>query len=511
MEARTAEEEILIGIWGEVLGKEEVGIEENFFDLGGHSLLATELVFQVGRAFQMEVPIRALFQAPTVAEMAKAIEAFQRDGVTTLFGEQSKIDLESEAILEPAIQFPAEPINRTGDWQNIFLTGSTGFLGIFLLSELLQQTDAHFYCLVRASGIDEAFNRIQKGLESYSLWDESFGQRIIPVLGNLSKPHLGVSAEEFQALASKVDVIYHNGALVNFIYPYSALKASNVLGTQEVLRLASQIKVKPLHYISTVSVFASNDQFATRIVREEDEIGPSAGIRVGYSQSKWVAERLVHIARSRGLPVCIYRPGRIAGHSQTGVSNLGDFASRYIKGSIQISSVPNSDNDVDLTPVDYVSKAIAHLSKQKGSIGKAFHLMNPRPIRFIDLMDCIRSFGYQLERVPYSEWREKLISDCAHSTENALYQFLPFFKKSTETSGIGVQEAPSRPKQLQFDYQNTLTGLEGTSIVCPPADADLVSTYMSYFIRSGFLDTSTPGRKIDPPLQGERMAHGLGD
>lgn len=76
---------------------------------------------------------------------------------------------------------------------------------------------ADIYCLVRAANPESDKQKIQSSLESYSLWNESFSVRIIPIIGELSKPLLGLSEEEFKALANKIDIIYHNGALVNFI------------------------------------------------------------------------------------------------------------------------------------------------------------------------------------------------------------------------------------------------------------------------------------------------------
>jgi acyl carrier protein len=71
---RTAVEETLAGIWSEVLGVEPVGIHDDFFDLGGHSLLATQVISRVNDTFGRNVPLRSLFETPTIAELAKAFE-----------------------------------------------------------------------------------------------------------------------------------------------------------------------------------------------------------------------------------------------------------------------------------------------------------------------------------------------------------------------------------------------------------------------------------------------------
>jgi thioester reductase-like protein len=295
---------------------------------------------------------------------------------------------------------------------------------------------------------------------------------------------LGLSKEQFQQMASQLDAIYHNGAFVNFTYPYSVLKAPNVLGTQEVLRLASQVKVKPVHFISTISVvFSSNPN--VRVVQEQDSLDDAKMPSEGYAQSKWVAEKLVTIARERGLPVCIYRPGRISGHSQIGVCNTGDHTYRMIKGCIQLGSIPNQDIQLNLSPVDYVSKAIVYLSMENESLGKAFHLVNPQPLPLSEMTNYISSLGYPVERVGYEKWRSQLMN-AVDSPENALYPLMSIFAE--ETSNTQSKNSP-----LQLDCQNTLTGLAGTPIICPPVDAELFSTYFSYLIQTGFLNP--------PPLQ----------
>ena len=472
---RSPVEQQLAEIWAKVLGLERVGIHENFFELGGHSLLLTQLLVQVRDRFQVDLSLGNLFEAPTVLGLAEKIEAAQQ--TRSSIADRDFVTLSAEAVLDPTIRPNTARSTFPSSEKSIFLTGATGFLGAFLLYELLRQTTAEIYCLVRQSGKKQ----LQTNLESYLLWDESFSGRIIPVVGDLAQPLLGLDEAEFRALASQIDVIYHNGAWVHHTLPYSMLKAANVLGTQEILRLASQIQLKPVHFISTTSVFGSSERAGIKVVREQDSLDDSQVSANGYAQSKWVAEKLVNTARDRGIPVCIYRPGRISGHSQTGVFNANDFLYKLIVGCVQLGSAPAGGTSFDLAPVDYVSQAIVYLSQQKASLNKTFHIVNPQPLHSNLLIDSMRSLGYPIQEILYDRWRTKLLNIARHSPEHPLYPLVPFFPARES-------QAETASGELKFDCQNTLTGLAGTAIVCPPIDRQLLHIYFSYLMRHGFLN-----------------------
>ena len=393
--------------------------------------------------------------------------------------------LKADAQLDASIH-PELPIHTTVETSSILLTGATGFVGAFLLYELLQQTDADVYCLIRANSNELARNKLQTCLESYLLWEESFSSRIIPVIGDLSQPRLGISEQQFDELADKIDVIYHNGAWVHHASPYSLLKATNVLGTQEVLRLACQTKVKPVHFISATSVFSETAVGGLKVIREDDNIDSGKVPFGGYSQSKWVAEKLVTAARERGLPVCIYRLARISGHSKTGVFNVNDYLYRLIIGSVQLSSIPDVDLKQDIIPVDYATKAIVHLSKQQNSWGKAFHLTHREPVSTNLFFEKLRSLGYQIQQIPYKQWQAQLHDIAHNSPEHALYPLVSLLTKSNNSS-TQSQTAASNSAVLKLDCQNTLDGLKNTSIICPEIDEELLNNYFSYLIENGFL------------------------
>jgi thioester reductase-like protein len=399
----------------------------------------------------------------------------------------SNLNLQAEAVLDPTIQFQNPLSENSANPKRIFLTGATGLVGAYLLDELLHQTTADIYCLIRAGEPDSAKQRLKSHLQNYSLWQETFSPRIIPIMGDLSKPLFGLLEQKFNGLAGQLDVIYHSGGWVNNIRPYSVLKATNVLGTQEVLRLASLTQTKPVHFISSMAVFFSEAHTHVDLLRETDVPKYDSSLKGGYKQSKWVADKLVMTAQKRGLPACIYRPVRITGHSKTGItSDFKDLLNLMLKSCICLGKFPALEIEIPLVPVDYVSQAVVHLSLQEKSLGRAFHLFSPQPIPWKNLFDIIRSFGYSLEKIPYDQWRDELRHHASRYPEKKFYSLLRLLLSAP--NNLFFERPP-------FDACHTLEGLAGTSIICPSVDVELISTYFSYFQKSGYIPI--PSKRIE--------------
>jgi amino acid adenylation domain-containing protein/thioester reductase-like protein len=480
---RTSTEEALAGIWSEVLGVEPIGIKDNFFELGGHSLLAAQILAKIEKIIDIALPIFYLLKEPTISGLIEGINVVQNLGSAFPRRRQAEIDWQTETTLDPTIQ-PSIPFTEsTSEPQHIFLTGATGFLGAFLLDELLRETSANIYCLVRASSFEEGLQKIQANLKRYLLWNHELASRIIPVIGDLSQPLLGLTEEKFQILASKLDLIYHSGAFVNLVYSYTSLRSTNVLGTQEILRLASQGQVTPVHYISTIDVLNPLTNFGSKVVEENARLDCVRELDNGYTQTKWVAEHLIVAARSRGIPTCIYRPGMIAGHSQTGASQIDDLMCRIIKGIIQLKAAPDLNQCLNMTPIDYACKAIVYLSRQPKSLGQAFHIINPEPLSWKKLIEEVINLGYIIQLLPHEEWQEKLIKLDSDS-DNALIPMRSLFTGKSKTQMTYLETFLSAGRA--FSCQKTIEILQETSIICPRIDNNLLKAYFSYFVQNGF-------------------------
>ena len=417
------------------------------------------------------------------------MESTQRQAARKLLERMAaKLDLEAEARLDDEIHGSHAPIPE--HHQHVLLTGATGYLGAFMLRELLDETSARVTCLVRAKDRDEAGQRLQGALESYQIWHPRYAARIRPVPGDLGKPLLGLSDADFDALASEVDTIYHVGAVVNLVFPYSFLRPANVGGTMEVLRLAARGRGTRVQLVSTAGVFLSPDHAGQPA--GEDMPVAAQQLRTGYLQSKWVAEKLAIEARPRGLPVAVYRPTFIGWHGRTGIYNPKDFVSGMIAVAVQTQVSPEIDMLADTVAVDYVSRAIVHLARRDDSLGRNFHLCSPHPPHWSQVVELLESLlGTSIRRIPYPAWRTAL----SEARGSLFYrQFASMLPEADGEDDRSLAGQLTRQRFPEFDCRQTEAGLVGTGLQARALDREVLSPFIDHLrrIQESGLESTVP-------------------
>lgn len=475
-----AAQEQVAAVWRELLALNAIGADDNFFDIGGHSLLAARLAEAIGQRLGVKTYVRDIYEFPTVAALTR--ELAQRSG-------QAQPELDSEpvrALQEDAKLPPDVQINPHFEPQQltqpraILLTGASGFVGSHLLADLLATRQADIYCLVRGDSAEQAGQRLDAVLQKHHIaLSAEQRSRVYVVPGNLAEPRFALPDEQYQQLCRQVDIIYHSASAVNFIQPYSYMKRDNVQGLNEVIRFAAHLRTKPLMLLSTISVYSwGHLHTGKRVMLESDDIDqnlPAVLSDLGYVRSKWVMEKIADLAALQGLPLMTFRLGYATSHSRSGVSADYQWWGRLVKTCLSSGTVPDlRDLREGLTTVDYMTRAIAHISGNPQALGLKFNLIH-EDSNNLTLQQFFRRledyFGYRFRQMPYHDW----LAQWQHDENAPLYPLLSLFRDNMSHGQAAVQLYQDT---YQWDCSNVKRFLAGSGIEEPRFTRQELENYL---------------------------------
>ncbi|GAC69865.1 SDR family oxidoreductase [Gordonia soli] len=261
---------------------------------------------------------------------------------------------------------------------NYFLTGASGFIGRRVLDRLLEaDPDATIRVLVR----EQSLARLAARLHAHGLDD-----RVIPVVGDLTSPGLGIPAD---AESADIDHVLHLAAIYDMDASAEAQQAANVDGTRRVVEFALANDAL-LHHVSSIAVAGDHRGDFT-----ENDFDAGQGFPTPYHRTKYEAEKVVREAD--GLRWRVYRPGVVVGDSHTGEMDKVD-GPYYFFGHLAAlgrlpSAIPLPFPDLgwtNIVPVDYVADAmVALLDAEPDTDRRVFHLTDPRSNRITDMYNAI--------------------------------------------------------------------------------------------------------------------------
>ena len=375
---------------------------------------------------------------------------------------------------------------------HVLLTGGTGFIGPFLIKSLLEQTRAKIYVLVRASEEDQGRQRLKAAMESMGPLSVNllhmFEARVIPICGDLGQPSLGLAKDVWDFLANQMDSIYHNGATVNYLFNYDRMREANVLGTNEVLRLAFEGRPKDLNYVSTTFIFG----WAVKsTLLETDGNEKMELLDFGYSQSKWVAEKVVEDARNKGLSVRIFRPALVSPSIMGGGNNF-DIAIRLVAFMVNHGIGVDTLNQVSFVPADVTANNIVAISTTPGTENKTYHVVRDDYSNMLDITRLItKSTGRQFEIFNIKDFVPELIRRCRK--EDLLFPLLDFLVGSVDN--ISAMEFK---RYDSTDYQAARDASEWGK--ADPTLEDTVSGILKFMHRKGIISVAPRELEAVPPV-----------
>ena len=441
---------------------------ESLFRIGLDSLMAVEMAATIHRDLGVKLELESLVGEPTLDGLGSFVLA-------TLSSHQVSKRPGGPDLAQVAELNRDWCIDRTlqsGDCpgEEILLTGASGFLGAYLLAgQLARWPGLRVRCLMRAADADQGLERIRRNLNTYGLWKRGWEKRILAIPGDLSQPDFGLDTSEFLNLGKGIGGILHNGAQPSQIATYSQLAPVNVEGTRQILTIAARNGGVPFQMISSVGALEAKE-YRNKELFETDDISAWEGICNGYSQTKWASERLVINAGKQGLPVTVYRPPLIGGHSRTGSWHKDDLVYRLLKGCLSLKMVLDLPWEIDMVPVDYVANAVTALGWSPESFGKCFHLQHPHPITLGELMAKFSFAKILLKTVPMEEWIEAIDSNPSSPLQPLKPLFIQRWGEEQltypELNQIGFRARPSCDATVRL--------LAERGVVCPEFESLLV-------------------------------------
>ncbi len=270
-----------------------------------------------------------------------------------------------------------------------FVTGATGFLGRFLVGNLLKRKGT-VYVLVRKDS-QKKYDALAKKMA----WDP---KRVVPVHGDMTAANCGLTAAQLKTLTGKVRHFFHLAAVYDFTASAESLRKANVDGTQNALDLAAVIGSGCFHHTSSIAAAGMYQG-----VFREDMFDEAEGLDDPYLRTKHDSEGLVR--KEKRIKWRIYRPGMVVGHSQTGEMDKIDgpyYFFTFLKKLREMlppwmPTLGIEGGRINVVPVDFVVDAMDHIAHKPKLDGHCFHLVDPEPMRVGEVLNTFARAGHAPE------------------------------------------------------------------------------------------------------------------
>lgn len=345
-----------------------------------------------------------------------------------------------------------------------FVTGATGFIGRHLLQNLLKRR-GKIHVLVRKSSqakLAALVERLGAGKAE-----------IVPIIGDLTKPRLGLSAAAIKQLQGKVKHFFHLAAIYDVNAGDEINNQVNVEGTRHAIALAEAIKAGCFHHVSSIAAAGNYNG-----VFKEDMFEQAEGLDHPYFRTKHLSEGLVRT--DCRVPYRIYRPGIVIGHSKTGEIDKIDgpyYFFSVLKKMREwlpawVPTVGIEGSRINLVPVDYVVDAMDHIAHKPGLDGGCFQLVDPAPLRVGEMLNVFARAAHAPEMTMRIDAR---VFNVVPSYIRSAVANLPPVKRFTghmlKDFGIPKDALKYANQPTKYDNRETERALRGSKIKLAPLDS----------------------------------------
>ncbi|KAA1477168.1 hypothetical protein DENSPDRAFT_786302 [Dentipellis sp. KUC8613] len=447
--------------------------EQDLFAVGLDSLSALRIRSAVITALKKsertaDVPRNIVYSFPTIASLASYLQThLKADGSHALsFFSDVKAAVD-RAIKEHTQDFPRHQPSKSPEGKVYAVTGTTGSLGSFFVSQLLDKKDVRrIYLLNRHSDSASLEQRhkssfTDRGLDFDKLDGAVKSGRAVFVEVNLGQTRLGLDRDTYEQLRSEVTHIVHIAWLLNFNLILHSLRG-HIAGVRNLVDLAltSPHQTPPhLTFVSSVAVVAH---------WPGPEPAPEASVEhvdlclnQGYSYSKFVAEKIVETAvKARPeLRATIVRSGQLAGAEGTGAWSRTEFIPILMKSSLLLGVVPEDLPNVRWLPVNIAARildSMVHTEPPSPGSTSYYNLETSVSLPWTKVVDVISKFPSEgaLDKIPASNWLDKVKAAPSDNPAKRLLEFFEGFVQNETMPPLDVRKARSVAGAL-VDYEVT--------------------------------------------------------
>ncbi|MGV8122767.1 MAG: amino acid adenylation domain-containing protein [Candidatus Xenobiia bacterium LiM19] len=396
--------EDIIKIWKSVLGLSKIGESDNFFSLGGHSLKAVSIVSRLQKHY--EINVADLFRYQTPRELAENIsecedklgKAIQdmRNYFSSSSCRRSKADTpeykrQMEEYCNLNRSFDNVDLSKVIDYRNILIAGSTGYRGVYLTREILENKDAYVHLVIRGGTPEKAEEKIRERMNAYfgAGYYEKYRNRISVYHGDLLLDRFGLESAVYDKLVSIVDCIFQCSSYLKHYGNRQDYEQGNILTTKALLDFARESGKADFNLLSTLSVAEGKYRQADkRIFTEYDSIVDEP-VDSFYVKTRSEAEKLAVEARNSRLNVNIFRLGLVAldydlGRLQLNVEDTVFY--QKLRAFMNLGVIPDEMDCDPATYVDYAAEAVIRLFDRQNLLNLTHHIINSSPVKLSSVL-----------------------------------------------------------------------------------------------------------------------------
>lgn len=463
-----------------------IGLDDDFFDCGGDSLTAIEFVSKAhneGIYFNLQ----AIFDNPTVKGLCEYIENGDKEMLK--YDESEFTDINAILAKNTIEQITT---TKTVPVRNILIAGATGYLGIHILSDFLDNDIGTAYCLVRGEDNEQSKNRLKELLKFY--FDDKYSDlldiRIKVLCSDLTKENFGLSNEDYAYLTQNVCTVINVAASVKHYGSYKYFYETNIETVKNLIDFCFKSNARLIH-TSTLSVSGNSfgDEFDGYISETEKHFYESS-LYIGqplenvYARSKFEAEKEILSAMTKGLKANIMRMGNLTNRFSDGKFQKNYESNAFlqrVRAILNLGIFPEylMDLYVEFTPIDEAANAIMTIARHFSEEQTVFHINSTKVVYMDRLIEIFNKIGINIRIVDGKTFTDALRGAAKQTNTEFIFE--------TFINDMDNDDKLNYDSNIHIENDFTVKYLQNLGFDWSDIGIEYLRKYINYFRKIGYL------------------------